>query len=199
MAQLNDVTFDQSGKVIFVHNRICLKSDCRSTKLYQKTILLMSAEKQHYLKKQILVPSFLFSQFETKSTGEKLVADEYSYKVAICFQHLTRKTQFYYLKHKVLPDWAQIKQHAKKVGKVHAPDPKKSQNYCWSGYKYSRQALYKQNLFEFSENTDSIPTLPQHAEKSLITKPITTVTFVNHPIEVEINDVSEEQSQAGIS
>ena len=57
----------------------------------------MSPEEQHNLKKQILVPSFLFSQFETKPSGEQLVADKYSFKVALYFQHLTRKTQNYYL------------------------------------------------------------------------------------------------------
>ena len=92
MAQLSDITFDENGKILFVHNRICLKSDCKSSKLYQKTILLMSPEKQHNLKKQILVPSMLFSQFETKCTGEKLITDEYSNKVALCFQHLTKIT-----------------------------------------------------------------------------------------------------------
>ena len=127
MAQLTDITFDENGKILFVHNRICLKSDCKSSKLYQKTILLMSPEQQHNLKKQILVPSMLFSQFETKSTGEKLISDEYSNKVALCFQHLTRKTQNYYLKHKALPDWAELKQHSNKVGKVYVPDPKRGQ------------------------------------------------------------------------
>ena len=148
MAQLNDITFGENGKILFVHNRICLKSDCKSPKLYQKTILLMTPEEQHNLKKQILVPSVMFSQFETKSTGEKLVADEYSNKVALCFQHLTRKTQNYYLKHKALPDWAEIKQHPNKVGKVHVPDPKRGQKYYWSGLRYSRQALNQLNLFE---------------------------------------------------
>ena len=151
MAQLTDITFDENGKILFVHNRICLKSDCKSSKLYQKTILLMSPEEQHNLKKQILVPSLLFSQFETKSTGEKLIADEYSNKVALCFQHLTRKTQNYYLKHKALPDWAELKQHSKKVGKVYLPDPKRGQNYYWSGHRYSKQALYRINLFQLPE------------------------------------------------
>ena len=67
--------------------QICLKSDCKSAKLYK----LMSPQEQHLLKNQILVPTFLFSQFETKSTGEKLVSDEYSYKVALYFQFLTKK------------------------------------------------------------------------------------------------------------
>jgi hypothetical protein len=145
MSQSNNVTFDGSGKVLFVHNQICLKSECKSTKMYK----LKSSQEQNHLKKQILVPSFLFNQFETKSTGEKLVSDDYSNKVALCFQHLTNKTQSYYLEHKVLPDWAELKQQAKKVGKLHAPYPRKGVNYFWFGHKYSRQALYKRNLFKF--------------------------------------------------
>jgi hypothetical protein len=157
MAQCNDVTFDESGRVLFVHNRICLKSDCQSTKLYKQKILFMSSEEERNLKKQILVPSFLFGQFETKASGEKLVSDDYSYKVSLCFQHLTRQTQNFYLKNKVLPDWAQIKQHAKKIGKVHSPYPKKGQNYFWSGHRYSRQALNQKNLFQLPE-TKSVET-----------------------------------------
>ena len=166
MEQLNNITFDENGKILFVHNRICLKLDCKSSKLYQKTILLMTPEEQYNLKKQILVPSFIFSQFETKSTGQKLIGDEYSNKVALCFQHLTGKTQKYYLKYKTLPDWAQLKQHAKKVGKVYLPDPKRAQNYYWSGHRYSRQALYKINLFDISETktveTKDVASLDAH-------------------------------------
>ena len=167
MAQLNDITFDDNGRVLFVHNRVCLKSDCRSTTLYKKTILLKSLEEQRYLKKQILVPSSLFSQFETKSTGEKLVADEYSEKVALCFQHLTNQTQQFYLKNKILPDWAQIKQHPAKVGKIHSKNAEKGQKSFWFGHKYNRKALYRHNLFELSQRADitpqptsSIPTAP---------------------------------------
>ena len=28
MAQLNNITFDENGKILFVQNRISLKSDC---------------------------------------------------------------------------------------------------------------------------------------------------------------------------
>ena len=40
MAQLNDVTFDQNNKVLFVHNRRCLKLDCKSANLYKKNIVI---------------------------------------------------------------------------------------------------------------------------------------------------------------
>ena len=152
----SDVEYDeQSGRILYVYNRICLKSNCIFRKLQHKKTtryLSMSGEQKRELQKQILVPSFLFSQFETKLSGEKLVSDKFSNKVALCFEHLIKKTQSYYRKHKVLPKNAQIKQHVAKIGKVYSPSPETSQNYCWTGIKYSRQALY--NLFESPQNMD---------------------------------------------
>ena len=66
MAQ-SDVEYDeQSGRILYVYNRICLKADCSFRKLkHQKTTrcLSMSAPQKKELQKQILLPSFLFSHF----------------------------------------------------------------------------------------------------------------------------------------
>ena len=160
MAQsgLSDVEYDeQSGRILYVYNRICLKSNCIFRKVQHKKTskyLSMSAEQKRELQKQILVPSFLFSLFETKLSGEKLVPDKFSNKVALCFEHLTTETQSYYRKNKVLPKNAKIKQHVSKIGKVNSPSPETSQNYYWTGIKYSRQALY--NLFEWPQDMDVV-------------------------------------------
>jgi hypothetical protein len=157
MAQ-SDVEYDeQSGRILYVYNRICLKADCSFRKLkHQKTTrcLSMSAPQKKELQKQILLPSFLFSHFETKLSGDKLVSDKFSYKVALCFEHLTTETQTYYRKHKVLPENAQIKQNAAKIGKVYSPSLRTNQNYYWTGIKYSRQALH--NLFECPKDMEVV-------------------------------------------
>ena len=61
-----DVKYDESGKVVYVYIRICLKSDCRHQRTqYKKTpsVVLMSTEERREAEKQIFVPNFLFFSF----------------------------------------------------------------------------------------------------------------------------------------
>ena len=63
-------------------------------------------------------------------------------------------------------------------------------NYCHSYFKLHKKLPQGAVLkIKLTNSEKSIP------EKSLVTKP--KITLLNHPIEVQTNDVSEEQNQAG--
>ena len=82
-----------------------------------------------------------------------MVPDKFSNQVALCFAHLTAKTQKYYTDHKILPPWADLVAYKKVGPKI--PNSKKGEHYKWTGIKYNRKALKEQNLF----NLQTIETL----------------------------------------
>ena len=140
-------------KPVFVYNRVCIKSDCiykRKTHEQKIKIKAMSTEQLRDKEKQILVPSFMFDQFETNEYGQQIIPVHLGDKLALCYVHLTSETRKFYNEFKVLPPWARVVQ--KDPQKVFV-QKKVNGDYKYTGIKVKHEAL-KSPLFLSAHQND---------------------------------------------
>ena len=136
-------------------------------------IKAMSSKELREKEKQILVPCFIFSQFETNEYGQPFIQDQLGEKVALCFVHFSDKTQAFYNKFQVHPPWAIVTQ--KYPYKVFV-QKKVNGDYKWTGIKCNREALKPENLIFFSQPSTSISSNSQIGKIQPLTSAATIKT-----------------------
>ena len=99
--------YDTNVKPLFVYKRQQYQ-DRASTQT-------MSSEELCEKEKQILVPSFIFSQFEINDDGQEFIPDQLGNKVALCFAHFQERLEHIIINSKCfLPGLMSLKNILKK-------------------------------------------------------------------------------------